>query len=62
MKAIATKLLLVAVIFTTASAAPAKGDDFNSVVKMIEAAHLYARVLLCVRREGRREDKKYGNQ
>lgn len=36
MKAIATKLLLVAMIFTTANAAPAKGDDFNSVVKMIE--------------------------
>ena len=36
MKAIATKLLVVAMIFTIANAAPAKGDDFNSVVKMIE--------------------------
>jgi hypothetical protein len=36
MKAIATKLLVVAMIFTTANAAPVKGDDFNSVVKMIE--------------------------
>ncbi|HKG59104.1 MAG TPA: hypothetical protein VKB05_04935 [Pyrinomonadaceae bacterium] len=36
MKAITTKLLLVAMIFTTANAAPTKDDDFNSVVKMIE--------------------------
>jgi len=36
MKAIATKLLVVAIIFTSANAAPMKGDDFNSVVKMIE--------------------------
>ncbi len=36
MKAIATKLLVVAIIFTSANAAPTKGDDFNSVVKMIE--------------------------
>ena len=36
MKAIATWILVVAMIFTTANAAPAKGDDFNSVVKMIE--------------------------
>jgi len=36
MKAIATKLLVVAIIFTSANGAPTKGDDFNSVVKMIE--------------------------
>ena len=36
MKAIATKLLVVGMILTTVNAAPAKGDDFNSVVKMIE--------------------------
>src|SRR5215213_8813025 len=36
MKAITTKLLLVAMIFTTANAAPTKDDDFNSVVKMFE--------------------------
>ncbi len=36
MKAIATKLLVVAMIFTSANTAPTKGDDFNSVVKMIE--------------------------
>jgi len=37
MKAIATRILVVALILTTANAtAPAKGDDFNSVVKMIE--------------------------
>jgi len=36
MKAIATKLLVVAIIFTSANAAPTKDDDFNSVVKMIE--------------------------
>ena len=36
MKAIATKLLLVAMLLTSANAALAKGDDFNSVVKMIE--------------------------
>jgi len=36
MKAIATKLFVVAMIFTSANGAPANGDDFNSVVKMIE--------------------------
>jgi hypothetical protein len=36
MKAIATGILVVAMISTTVNAAPAKGDDFNSVVKMIE--------------------------
>jgi hypothetical protein len=36
MKAIATVFLVIAMILTTANAAPAKGDDFNSVVKMIE--------------------------
>jgi hypothetical protein len=36
MKAIATSILLVAMLFTTANVAHAKGDDFNSVVKMIE--------------------------
>jgi hypothetical protein len=35
MKAIATWILVVAMLLT-ANAAPAKGDDFNSVVKMIE--------------------------
>ena len=36
MKAIATTILVIAMVLTTANAAPAKGDDFNSVVKMIE--------------------------
>jgi len=40
MKAIANRILVVAIVFmgffTTPNAAPAKGDDFNSVVKMIE--------------------------
>jgi hypothetical protein len=36
MKAIATWILVVAMILTMANAAQAKGDDFNSVVKMIE--------------------------
>lgn len=36
MKAIATSTLLLVMILTTASVAQAKGDDFNSVVKMIE--------------------------
>ena len=36
MKAIATKILVVAMFLTSANAVPAKGDDFNSVVKMIE--------------------------
>lgn len=36
MKAIATWILVVAVLLTSVNAAPAKGDDFNSVVKMIE--------------------------
>jgi len=36
MKAIATSLLVIATVLTTANAVPAKGDDFNSVVKMIE--------------------------
>jgi hypothetical protein len=36
MKAIATCILVVAMFLTTANAAPAKADDFNSVVKMIE--------------------------
>ncbi|HEY6660885.1 MAG TPA: hypothetical protein VI031_07075 [Pyrinomonadaceae bacterium] len=36
MKAIATWILVVAMIVTSVNAAPAKGDDFNSVVKMIE--------------------------
>jgi hypothetical protein len=36
MKAIATWILVVAMMLTTASAVQAKGDDFNSVVKMIE--------------------------
>ena len=36
MKAIATSILLVVMVLTTAIVAQAKGDDFNSVVKMIE--------------------------
>src|SRR5678816_4059569 len=36
MKAIATRILVVVLILTTANAVHAKGDDFNSVVKMIE--------------------------
>ena len=36
MKAIATSILLLAMLLTTAPVAQAKGDDFNSVVKMIE--------------------------
>jgi len=36
MKAIATWILVIAMILTTANAVSAKGDDFNSVVKMIE--------------------------
>ena len=36
MKAIAASVLLVAMLLTTANVAHAKGDDFNSVVKMIE--------------------------
>ena len=40
MKAITTRILVVTLIFigilTAAKVAPAKGDDFNSVVKMIE--------------------------
>jgi len=36
MKAIATKVLLIAMILTSANVVHAKGDDFNSVVKMIE--------------------------
>ncbi len=36
MKAIATGILVVAFVLTAANVAQAKGDDFNSVVKMIE--------------------------
>src|SRR5215217_8884244 len=36
MKAITTTILVIAMILTTANAALTKGDDFNSVVKMIE--------------------------
>jgi hypothetical protein len=36
MKAIAISILLVAFVLTAANVAGAKGDDFNSVVKMIE--------------------------
>jgi hypothetical protein len=36
MKAIATRILVVALILTSVNTVPAKGDDFNSVVKMIE--------------------------
>jgi len=36
MKAIATWILVLAMVLTTANAVSAKGDDFNSVVRMIE--------------------------
>src|SRR5215213_11183468 len=36
MKAIATKSLIVAMVLTLANVVNATGDDFNSVVKMIE--------------------------
>jgi len=36
MKVIATGIVVVALVLTTANVAQAKGDDFNSVVKMIE--------------------------
>ena len=36
MKAIATSILLIAMVLSTANVALAKGDDFNSVVKLIE--------------------------
>ena len=36
MKAIATSVLIIATFLTTANVVGAKGDDFNSVVKMIE--------------------------
>ena len=36
MKAIATRILVVVMILTIANVGHAKGDDFNSVVKMIE--------------------------
>src|SRR4026208_1736068 len=36
MKAIVTTVLVVAMTLTTANVVGAKGDDFNSVVKMIE--------------------------
>ena len=36
MKAIATWILVIAMVLTTANAVSAKGDDFNSVVRMIE--------------------------
>lgn len=36
MKAIATRILVITLTLTTANTAAAKGDDFNSVVKMIE--------------------------
>src|SRR5215216_4182835 len=36
MKAIATKMLVVMMVLTIANVVHAKGDDFNSVVKMIE--------------------------
>ena len=36
MKAIATGILVVAFVLTAANVTQAKGDDFNSVVKMIE--------------------------
>ena len=36
MKAIAISILVVAFVLTTANVVQAKGDDFNSVVKMIE--------------------------
>ena len=36
MKAITTTILVIAISLTTANVSHAKGDDFNSVVKMIE--------------------------
>lgn len=36
MKAFATRILVVMLVLTTANVVHAKGDDFNSVVKMIE--------------------------
>src|SRR5215217_1619070 len=36
MKAITTTILVIAMFLTTANVVSAKGDDFNSVVKMIE--------------------------
>jgi len=36
MKAIATWILVIAMVLTTTNAVSAKGDDFNSVVRMIE--------------------------
>jgi hypothetical protein len=36
MKAITTTILVIAMLLTTANVVSAKGDDFNSVVKMIE--------------------------
>ena len=36
MKAIATSILVVVMVLTTANVVNGKGDDFNSVVKMIE--------------------------
>src|SRR6185295_12912262 len=36
MKEIATSILLIALVLSTANVTQAKGDDFNSVVKMIE--------------------------
>lgn len=36
MKAIATRILVIALMLATVNVAHAKGDDFNSVVKMIE--------------------------
>lgn len=36
MKAVAATILAIAIVLTTANAVHAKGDDFNSVVKMIE--------------------------
>lgn len=36
MKAFATRILVVMLVLTTANVVQAKGDDFNSVVKMIE--------------------------
>jgi hypothetical protein len=45
MRSIAIKTLIVALVIATANVAHATGDDFNSVVKMIE--HFY-----CVKHEG----------
>ena len=36
MKAIATRILVITMVLTTANVVHGKGDDFNSVVKMIE--------------------------